>query len=53
MIMEPTRTLRSPAKGEQSLAGGTAPAQPPAAWDEDTLFLCPDRDQVGFVPSLR
>lgn len=21
--------------------------------DEDLLFLCPDRDQAGFVPSSR
>lgn len=31
---------------------GTA-AQAPILSDEETLFVCPDRDGLGFVPSSR
>lgn len=31
---------------------GTA-AQAPLLSSEDTLFVCPDREDLGFVPSSR
>ncbi|HET6232910.1 MAG TPA: hypothetical protein VFE05_22730 [Longimicrobiaceae bacterium] len=30
-----------------------APAPAPAAYDDESIFVCPDRDGTGFIPSSR